>query len=154
MANMSEHRKRWLSVEQAGERLCLGIWATRNALRDGIIPFLPMGAHDNIFKIPVDAPGRLLARAYECWPVEYRPVYTLDQLERLKAIHITDLIVQLGWRRSTVYDQVKAWRIPRFQINRRYCIPEDVVQRMHDYAFRHSMELLQQRLLVDNASET
>jgi hypothetical protein len=59
---VSEHTKRWRSVERTGKRLGLGRWATLNAVRAGIIPHLPMGLHENSYKIPVDAPGRLTIR--------------------------------------------------------------------------------------------
>jgi excisionase family DNA binding protein len=140
---MPEFRQRWLSVEQTGKRLGLGRWATLNAVRSGTIPHLPMGPHDKIYKIPVDAPGRLLASAYECWPPEDRPLYTLEEFETLSAISIDELALQLGWKRSATYDRVKAGRIPRIKIGERYCVPNDVAQRLHDYAYKHSTGLLE-----------
>jgi hypothetical protein len=142
VSQMPEYGRPWLSVEQAGKRLGLGRSATFNALHARIIPFLPMGPQNKIYKIPADAPGRLLAGAYECWPPEDRPSYTLEELESLRAIQINELARQLGWKRSATYEMVKASRIPRIRINGRYCIPDDVAQRLHDRAYKHSSGLL------------
>jgi excisionase family DNA binding protein len=86
--------------------------------------------------IPIDAPGRLLATAYNSWPPEDRPVYTQEELETLSAISIAELERQLGWKRTRTYDWVKKGRIPSIRISGRYCVPEDVVQRMHDRAYK------------------
>jgi excisionase family DNA binding protein len=140
---MLEQITSWLSKQQAGKRLLLGTSATGKALLVGIIACLPMGPNDKTYKIPIDAPGRLLATAYNSWPLEHRPVYTQEDFERLSAISVDELARQLGWKRSVTYDWVKKGRIPSIRIGKRYCIPEDVVQRMHDYAYRHSKQLLE-----------
>jgi excisionase family DNA binding protein len=140
---MPEQIKRWLSDAQAGKRLLLGPYATRNAVLAGIIACLPMGPGDKGHKIPIDAPGRALATAYNAWPPEDRPVYTQEELETLSAISIDELARQLGWKRSATYEWVKKGRIPSIRIGERYCVPEDVAQRMHDYAYRRAKGQLQ-----------
>ena len=141
---MPEQIKRyWQSKPQAGKRLRLGIDATTKGILVGVIACLPMGPGDKIHNIPIDAPGRLLASAYNCWEPEYRPTYTQKEFEQLSAISIDELARQLGRKRSATYDWVKKGHIPSIRIGKRYCIPEDVVQRMHDYAYRRSKQLLE-----------
>jgi excisionase family DNA binding protein len=140
---MTETRKPWLSEAQAGKRLRLGTYAIGNAVLAGNIACLPIAPGDKGHKIPIDAPGRLLATAYNCWAPEDRPVYTQEELETLSAISIKELARQLGWKRSMTYDWVKKGRIPSIRIGERYCVPEDVAERMHDYAYKHSKGQLQ-----------
>jgi excisionase family DNA binding protein len=103
-------------------------------LRARITPNVRFG---NQYKVPVDAPGRILACAYEIWPLDDRPSYTIEELESLRAISIDELARQIGLKRSATYDAVKAGRIPATKIGKRYCIPEDVVQWLSDRAYRH-----------------
>jgi hypothetical protein len=131
---MTEQRPPWLNVEQTANRLGLSRSATLNALRARIIPNVRFGYQ---YKVPVDAPGRILARAYEIWPPEDRPSYTIEELESLCAISIDELARQIGLGRSASYDALKTSRIPVIRIIKRYCIPEDVVQRLTDRAYRH-----------------
>jgi excisionase family DNA binding protein len=140
---MPEQIKRWLSEAQAGKRLGLGAYAIRNAVEARIIAHLPKEPGDKGYRIPIDAPGRLLATVYNCWPPEDRPVYTQEELETLSAISVNELARQSGSGRSGTYERVKKGRIPRVRIGDRYCVPEDVLQRMHDRAYRGLEEQLQ-----------
>ena len=130
----TEQRPPWLNVEQTAKRLRLSRSVTFSALRAGTVPHVRFG---NQYKVPVDAPGRMLARAYEIWPAEDQPSYTIGELESLCAISIDELARQIGLKRSATYDAVKNGRIPAIKIGKRYCIPEDVVGRLYDRAYRH-----------------
>ena len=101
----------------------------------------------NIKSLPMHQVGYWPVRM-KSWPPEDRPSYALTELETLSAIPIDELARQLGKKRSATYTAVKTGLIPRIKINKRYCVPEDVVQRLHERAYKHSLGLEHVGLLV------
>jgi hypothetical protein len=116
-------------VSQAARRLTIGVPAMHGLIKTGVIPARRLNGRHKIAKLAV---GELLASAYEIWPPERRPHYSIDELRKLGGITVEKVAAQLGMGRTAGYDAVRNHQIPARKLPNidRWIIPEDVVLRM------------------------
>jgi predicted DNA-binding transcriptional regulator AlpA len=79
--------------------------------------------------------GQLLASAYEIWPPERRPQYSVEELRRLSGVRVEEVASLLGLSRSSGYEAARKRQIPARKLpnSDRWIIPEDVVAQMEAY---------------------
>jgi hypothetical protein len=101
-----------------------------------VIPARSFNGRRKIAKLVV---GRLLASAYEIWPAERRPHYSVEELRKLNGITVEEVAAQLGLGRTAGYQAVRKHQIParRLPNSDRWIVPEDVVAQMEAYDLRN-----------------
>jgi hypothetical protein len=117
------------SVFQTACRLTTGVAAVRRLINTEVIPARRLNGRHKIAKLAV---GELLASAYEIWPPERRPHYSVAELRRLSGITVEEVAAQLGLGRTAGYQAVRNHQIPARKLPKinRWIVPEDVVAQM------------------------
>ena len=85
------------SVFQTACRLTTGVAAVHRLINTEVIPARRLNGRHKIAKLAV---GELLASAYEIWPPERRPHYSVEELRRLSGITVGEVAAQLGLGRT------------------------------------------------------
>jgi hypothetical protein len=123
------------SVRHAARRLCIGVPLLLRLIASGVIPTQSFNGRCKIAKLVV---GQLLASAYENWPPERRPHYSVEELRRLNGIRVEEVAAMLSLGRTSTYDAARKRQIPARKLpnSDRWIIPEDAVGQMeaHDSA--------------------
>src|SRR6516164_11558048 len=96
------------SVRQAARRLTIGVPLLLCLIDSGVIPNQSFNGRRKIAKLVV---GQLLASAYEIWPPERRPHYSLEELRGLSGITVEEVAAQLGLGRTAGYQAVRSHQI-------------------------------------------
>ena len=121
------------SVRQAARRLTIGVPLLLSLIDSGVIPTQSFNGRHKIAKLVV---GQLLASAYEIWPPERRPHYSVEELRRLNGIRVEEVASLLGLSRTSAYDAARKRQIPARKLpnSDRWIIPQDAVGQMeaHD----------------------
>ena len=117
------------SVFQTARRLTTGVAAVRRLINTEVITARRLNGRHKIAKLAV---GELLASAYEIWPPEHRPHYSVEELRRLSGITVEEVAAQLGLGRTAGYQAVRNHQIPARRLPNidRWIVPEDVVAQM------------------------
>jgi hypothetical protein len=120
------------SVRQAARRLTIGVPLLLRLIDSGVIPNQSFNGRRKIAKLVV---GRLLASAYDIWPPERRPRYSVDELRRLGGVRVEEVASLLGLSRTSGYEAARKRQIPvrKLPNSDRWIIPEDVVAQMEAY---------------------
>ena len=120
------------SVRQAARRLTNGVPLLLCLIDSGVIPNQSFNGRRKIAKLVV---GQLLASAYEIWPPERRPQYSVEELRRLSGVRVEEVASLLGLSRSSGYEAARKRQIPARKLpnSDRWIIPEDVVAQMEAY---------------------
>ena len=116
------------TVRQAARRLTIGVPTLHRLITAGPIPARSINGRRKIAKCVV---GQLVASAYEVWPPERRPHYSVEELRKLSAIRVEQVAAQLALGRSAAFEAVRNHQIPgrKLPITDRWIVPEDVVAR-------------------------
>ena len=93
---------RYDTVREAARRLTIGVPALHRLINNRMIPVQCPHGWRKIAKLVV---GRLLASAYENWPPERRPQYSVEALRKLAGITVEAVAAQLGLGRTAGYDR-------------------------------------------------
>jgi hypothetical protein len=119
-------------VRQTARRLTIGLLAMHRLINMEAIPARRVNGRHKIAKLAV---GKLLASAYEIWPAECRPDYSIEELRKLSAIRVEEVAAQLGLGRTAGYQAVRDHQIPAKRLPHidRWIVPEDVVAQMEAY---------------------
>jgi hypothetical protein len=117
------------SVRQAARRLTIGVPLLHRLIDSAVIPTQSFNGRRKIAKLVV---GQLLASAYEIWPPERRPHYSVEELRRLGGIRVEEVASMLGLGRTSGYEAARKRQIPARKLpdSDRWIIPEDVVRQM------------------------
>ena len=120
------------SVRQAARRLTIGVPLLLRLIDSGVIPNQSFNGRRKIAKLVV---GQLLASAYEIWPPERRPQYSVEELRRLSGVRVEEVASLLGLSRSSGYEAARKRQIPARKLpnSDRWIIPEDIVAQMEAY---------------------
>ena len=120
------------TARQAACRLTIGVPSLHRLINTGLIPVRSLNGRCIIAKVVV---GQLLASAYEIWPPELRPHYSVTELRRLSGITVEEVAAQLGLGRTAGYQAVRNRQIPARKLpnSDRWVVPEDVVAQMEAY---------------------
>jgi hypothetical protein len=123
---------RYDTVRKAARRLTIGVPTLHRLINIGLIPARSLNGRRKIAKLVV---GQLLASAYEIWPPERRPHYSVKQLCGLSGITVEEVAAQLGLGRTAGYEAVRNHQIPARKLpnSDRWVVPEDVVTQMEAY---------------------
>jgi len=124
------------TAREAARRLTIGVPAQHRLISTRITPVQSFNGRRNIAKLVV---GRLLASAYEIWPPERRPHYSVEELRQLSGITVEEVAAQLGLGRTAGYEAVRNHQIPARKLPNldRWVVPEDVVAQMEAYDLEH-----------------
>ena len=120
------------TARQAARRLTIGVPSLHRLINTQLIPCQSFNGRRKIAKLVV---GQVLASAYEIWPPERRPHYSLEELRGLSGITVEEVAAQLGLGRTAGYQAVRNHQIPARKLPNcdRWIVPEDVVARMEAY---------------------
>jgi hypothetical protein len=120
------------SVRQAARRLTIGVPLLLRLIDSGVIPTQSFNGRRKIAKLVV---GELLASAYEIWPPERRPHYSVEELRRLSGIRVEEVASMLGLSRTSAYEAARKGQLParKLPTSQRWIIPADVVAQMEAY---------------------
>ena len=120
------------TARQAARRLTIGVPSLHRLINTQLIPCQSFNGRRKIAKLVV---GQVLASAYEIWPPERRPHYSLEELRGLSGITVEEVAAQLGLGRTAGYQAVRNHQIPARKLpnSDRWVVPEDVVARMEAY---------------------
>lgn len=120
------------SAREAARRLTIGVPTLHRMITAGAIPARSINGRRKIAKCVV---GRLVASAYEVWPPERRPHYSVAELRKLSAIRVEQVAAQFALGRSAAFEAVRSHQIPGRKLPNtdRWIVPEDVVARMETY---------------------
>ena len=124
------------TAREAARRLTIGVPALHRLISTRITPVQSFNGRRNIAKLVV---GRLLASAYEIWPPERRPHYSVEELRQLSGITVEEVAAQLGLGRTAGYEAVRNHQIPARKLPNldRWVVPEDVVAQMEVYDLKN-----------------
>ena len=124
------------TARQAACRLTIGVPSLHRLINTGLIPVRSLNGRCIIAKVVV---GQLLASAYEIWPPELRPHYSVTELRRLSGITVEEVAAQLGLGRTAGYQAVRNRQIPARKLpnSDRWVVPEDVVAQMEVYDLKN-----------------
>jgi hypothetical protein len=124
------------NVREAARRLTIGVPALHRLINIRVMPVQSVNSRRKIAKLIV---GKLLASAYEIWPPEHRPHYSIEELRRLSGITVEDVAGQLGLGRTAGYQAVRNNQIPAVKLPNlnRWVVPEDVVAQMEAYDLKN-----------------
>jgi hypothetical protein len=120
------------TAHQAARRLTIGVPALHRLINTRVMPVQSVNARRKIAKLVV---GQLLASAYEIWPPDRRPQYSVEELRKLSGITVEAVAAQLGLGRTAGYEAVRNHQIPARKLPNldRWVVPEDVVAQMEAY---------------------
>ena len=120
------------TVRQAARRLTVGIPTLHRLINAKVIPAQTFNGRRKIAKLVV---GQLLASAYDIWPPQRRPHYSVEELRKLSGITVEAVAAQLGLGRTGGYQAVRNRQIPAVKLpnSDRWIVPEDVVAQMEAY---------------------
>jgi excisionase family DNA binding protein len=119
-------------LRKAARRLTIGVPLLHRLIDRGVIPTQTFSGRRKIAKLVV---GQLLASAYEIWPPERRPHYSVEELRRLGGITVEEVASLLGLGRTSAYEVVRNRQIPARKLpsSDRWIIPEDVIAQIEAY---------------------
>lgn len=123
---------RYDTVREAARRLTIGVPSLHRLINNRMIPVQCPNGRRKIAKRVV---GQFLASAYEIWPPERRPQYSVEELRKLSGITVEAVAAQLGLGRTAGYEAVRNHQIPARKLPNldRWVVPEDVVAQMEAY---------------------
>src|SRR6516162_9792479 len=98
---------------RAARRLTIGVAALHRLINAAVIPVQSFNGRRKIAKLVV---GQVLASAYQIWPPERRPQYSVEQLRRLSGITVEEVAAQLGLGRTAGYEAVRKQQIPAIKL--------------------------------------
>jgi hypothetical protein len=124
------------TARHAARRLTIGVPSLHRLINNRMIPVQCPNGRRKIAKLVV---GQLLASAYEIWPPERRPQYSVVELRKLTGITVEAVAAQLGLGRTAGYEAVRNHQIPARKLPNldRWVVPEDVVAQMEAYDLRN-----------------
>ena len=124
------------TARQAARRLTIGVPALHRLINIRVIPAQSVNGRRKIAKLVV---GKLLASAYEIWPPEHQPHYSIEELRRLSGITVEEVAAELGLGRTAGYQGVRNHQVPAVKLPNldRWVVPEDVVAQMEVYDLKN-----------------
>jgi hypothetical protein len=124
------------NVREAARRLTIGVPALHRLINIRVMPVQSVNGRRKIAKLVI---GKLLASAYEIWPPDHRPHYSIDELRRLSGITVEEVAAELGLGRTAGYEAVRNHQLPAVKLPNlnRWVVPEDVVGQMEAYDLKN-----------------